>query len=127
MTMELNSKMSYILDEKTNEETIKKMLRMNIIEMSQYADKVMKKSFFDNDFLQRQLPPDSIDSFFKEIKQNPNISYNPTIIGNLAWITAYSPEPYTTRAKKILDMILSHHKKKIIISKTENNYHCNIL
>jgi hypothetical protein len=84
-------------------------IRENIWEKSckykaQFADKIVIRYHKNTIFLEHI----NLDSLFFDIIQNPELFDNIINIslGNLAYISLYSPQPYNVKAKDVLQKIL---------------------
>lgn len=85
------------------------ILNMSIREMSKYADVVIKLNYNNNAFLEDQIPSTYMQKY--ETIYGDNV-FNPTSIGNAAYLATYSPEPYASRSRYILNTILDAYARK---------------
>jgi len=83
-------------------------------QMAVYADVVSKRNYNDIDFLENQLSL----TYMEKIPAITDVAFNPTSIGNMAYLAAYSPEPYAARSKHELNLILDAYARKIGVDRT---------
>ena len=110
-TISKNMGMSYNISD--GPEIMKTIKSKSIEDISNYADIVCKNNAQNDDFLKQHF--NDFDQTYKfmsgELENNPSSNLlNPTTIGNAAYISIHSPDPYKTNSKKIFDLLITHLK-----------------
>ena len=95
-----------------DEGTIMRRLTTESVEQhshSHYADVVCRTMAADEDFLWTQF------RFHRRFDPSDRRCHNPTSLGNVAFISMHSPEPYKSRAKSMYNALLNHMKENKIV------------
>lgn len=92
-----------------DEEKIADMLpNMSVQDMAKYADKVTLKNINDTKFLNAFVPEDLMERLQKipfDDEEEKRMILNPSIMGNLSYISLNAGEPYAERAKTAVEFL----------------------
>lgn len=105
MKQNIQKILSYDIDDE--DDIIKQLPNMTVEEMSKYADLITKKNYEKQEFLDSVIREDIVEKI-KEMVSDENIKnvmINPTMFGNLAFISLNTNDPYKSRANEALNII----------------------
>lgn len=87
-----------------------KLLSMPIEDQCVFADKTCKDHCEELLFLESNLPENYLDGLAKKILDKSWMYFRTETIGNLAYLSLYSVEPYTNRARNTLLVLTDTYK-----------------
>lgn len=81
---------------------------MSVEDMAKYADKITLKNINDTKFLDAFVPKDLMERLMKAPLENEEdrcLIINPSVMGNLSYISLNAGEPYAERAKMAVSFL----------------------